>query len=399
MKFHLPLLFFLGAVFFSKGQVSCIDPIALNYSAGSTVSDTSCQYSLTNTITYPKIASLVSSMNEASALVSVNGRLFTLTDSGNNPEIFEMDTISGQVRKKTRITNFPNVDWEELTTDDSTFYIGDFGNNNGDRTNLKVLAVSKAAVLHVDSLNIKARAIRFTYPDQTSFSSSNSNNFDCEAFFFANGKLHLFSKNRGNRKTKYYTLDPSLANQIAEFKGELDVRGLITGSALSPNGKTVALIGLGGNDLTAFVWLLFGFEGNDYLGANRRRIELPNILTSGQAEGICFRSEYQLLLSNEKLSSLPASVRQFSVSSYLLPFFTPAKSNFTKERLIHYNPTEKSITIVGVKGAFVIYGPEGRIRFQGDANEIHTAGWNPGVYYLRESNGESGSSPLKFILY
>jgi len=367
-----------------NAQVGCLDPQAQNWGSGFQSSDTSCLYPVTQIGTLPKIISMNSQLNEASALVRVNGRLFTLNDSGNNADLFEIDTTSGAVLKKTRITNFPNVDWEELTVDENNFYIGDFGNNNGDRTNLRVLAVSKAAVLHPDSLNVTARAIRFSYPDQTSFTSSNTNNFDCEAFFFTNGKLHLFSKNRGNRKSKYYTLDPSLATQTAVLKGELDVRGLITGASLRPDGKVAILLGLGGTDLSVFAWLLFGYEGEDYLSANRRRIDLPQVLTSGQAEGICFSGEYRVFHSNEKVSAfIPASIRQFNIANYLQPFFTTETRDRLKAEGTFFRQDNQTLYFSPEVNHIEISTTDGKLWYKGLANEISTAGWPSGLYISR----------------
>ena len=126
-------------------------------------------------------ARLDAAVPETSALCFTDGALWTLNDSGNPPGIFRLDSTSGRVVQRVRIRNFPNVDWEELAADAKYFYIGDFGNNAGNRRDLRVLRVAKAALGPADTCSVAAEAIAFTYPDQTEFSPlPYRHNFDCE---------------------------------------------------------------------------------------------------------------------------------------------------------------------------------------------------------------------------
>ena len=56
------------------------------------------------------------------------------------------------------------------------------------------------------------------------------------------------------------------------------------------------------------MWLLTGFQGTSYFKANKRRLELPNALLIGQAEGLCFVRNSRVLLSNEMLSNILVTV-------------------------------------------------------------------------------------------
>jgi hypothetical protein len=56
-------------------------------------------------------------------------------------EIYEIDTLGNLIRT-ININSANNSDWEDITQDDlNNFYIGDFGNNNNDRTNLRIYKI------------------------------------------------------------------------------------------------------------------------------------------------------------------------------------------------------------------------------------------------------------------
>ena len=72
---------------------------------------------------------------ETSGLLRVNDQLWTHNDSGNDPILYRIDPLDGSVLQMLAI-NVPNIDWEDITTDGEFIYIGDVGNNSGDRTDL-----------------------------------------------------------------------------------------------------------------------------------------------------------------------------------------------------------------------------------------------------------------------
>nr|GFB48249.1 phosphoglucomutase 2 [Tanacetum cinerariifolium] len=182
-------------------------------------------------------------------------------------------------------------------------YIGDFGNNNGDRRDLRILRVAKAD-LGPAATTATAQAINFSYPDQTNFTPrTNAHNFDCEAFFFANDSLHLFTKNWVDLQTRYYTVPAAPGTYVAHLRGTFNVNGLVTAADLNPTGTTAALLGYNATNGTTFMWLLSGYQGAGYLRANKRRIELPNALLIGQAEGLCFVKNARVFISNEQISN------------------------------------------------------------------------------------------------
>ncbi|HSF53747.1 MAG TPA: hypothetical protein VLA71_08355, partial [Algoriphagus sp.] len=134
------------------------------------------------------------SQKETSGLQWIQGRLFSINDGGNQAEIYELNPQSGALLRTVKVTNSPNLDWEDLAASATHLYVGDFGNNLGNRSNLRVLRIPVTSILN--QTEVLAEIIEFSYPDQSDFSGTNPNhNFDCEAMVFAENQIHLFSKN------------------------------------------------------------------------------------------------------------------------------------------------------------------------------------------------------------
>jgi hypothetical protein len=142
------------------------------------------------------VRSLPAELKENSGMVNYgSGLLYFINDGGNAPLLHRYDTFNNQY-SQVEITNALNVDWEDLAQDDEgSLYIGDFGNNNNTRTNLKIYKTINPEV--VFSNEITADSILFTYGNQTDFPpSSDRLNFDCEAMIWYQDSIYLFSKNR-----------------------------------------------------------------------------------------------------------------------------------------------------------------------------------------------------------
>ena len=152
------------------------------------------------------IAEIDNDIDEASALEILKGSklLWTIEDAGNKNYLYGLN-LKGHIKKKIKITNAKNNDWEDLTSDNyGNIYIGDFGNNNGDRTDLEIYRFEKSLVPSSGAANISPQSITFAFEDQVDFSSNSNTNFDCEAMVYFNDSLHLFTKNRGDFQVKHY---------------------------------------------------------------------------------------------------------------------------------------------------------------------------------------------------
>ena len=166
-----------------------------------------------------KVAKLPSQIDESSGLgVADSNRLWTLNDAGGKNELFLLD-FKGALLRTLLLSDFSNHDWEDLATDSSFLFIGDFGNNSNLRESLLVYKIAKSDM--EDSDHLIPQTISFKYPDQRYFPPPPSNwNFDCEAFFHQGDSVYLFSKNLSNPNdgyTKMYRLPDSPWDYTAEL--------------------------------------------------------------------------------------------------------------------------------------------------------------------------------------
>jgi len=252
------------------------------------------------------IADLPGILKETSGLVLINGQLWTINDGGNPAGIYQVDTANGRILRTILIRNTTNVDWESITQDDSSVYIGDFGNNFGNRTDLHILKIQKADLLDPSTDSILAGYIHFRYSDQTEFSSElNKTNFDCEAFFYHNDSLHLFSKDWSDLQTRHYVLHSDTGEYTAMLMEQFNADGLITDVSINEKGNIVLLgyKNTGGKFYSCFAWLFSGYVGRSCFAGAKKRIDLGSAFHLGQVEGIALADNNTAWLSSESIFS------------------------------------------------------------------------------------------------
>lgn len=180
-------------------------------------------------------------LSETSGLMRFNQSIYVHNDSGGETALYAIDTLSGDVGSATFLNNATNVDWEDITRDDSYTYVGDFGNNLGNRTDLKIYKLSND---NLDQVTGIFEVIEFSYPEQSDFSEQLfTTNFDAEALVSWGDDLLLFTKNWGNQKTNVYRIPKIAGVHEAELLTEIEVDGFITGACYDPLGDYSILTG------------------------------------------------------------------------------------------------------------------------------------------------------------
>lgn len=230
------------------------------------------------------IADIDSELDEVSAneIVSQSDLIWVIEDAGNINNIYGLNA-SGTIVKDIDVSNAKNIDWEDLTTDDSgNIYIGDFGNNSRKRKLFTIYKINKIASIESST---EAEIITFTLP-------KNDKSEDFEAFFLWNGLFYVFSKN--DKKTKVYTFPNSIGNHEASFYSEYKFKeknNRITAADISLDGKTIVLLN---HDK---VWEISGFEKVDFFKGTIKALSFKH---KSQKEGLCFKNAKTLYVSDER---------------------------------------------------------------------------------------------------
>jgi len=212
--------------------------------------------------------------------------LLALNDSGGKPEIYEINS-EGKLVNTHPVPEAVNRDWEEITADTAgNVYIGDFGNNSNGRKDLTIYKYTPGA-----PAGELTQKITFRYANQT-FAAGEKKEFDCEAFFWANDSLYLFTKSweKGVKLCRMYVLPDHPGNYEVAPRDEVFLKAQVTGAAISPDKSRFALISYG---------KIFLF------GANGGRISFSNPIACikiarKQTEAILFEKADQLLFTNEQ---------------------------------------------------------------------------------------------------
>ncbi|TVQ75127.1 MAG: T9SS C-terminal target domain-containing protein [Balneolaceae bacterium] len=330
----------LSAELPSEGQTAqspgCTDPVASNYNASATDNDGSCTYP-SATISSEQSHNLPSGHEDTSGIIYWNGKFWLINDSGpRNMYGLTFEAVSDI--QPIHLGDVPKRDWEEITQDDTHIYIGDFGNNYGSRTNLRVLRFSKQSILDGDP---KAEIINFTYSDQDDLSSpgSNQTDFDCEAFIVREDTLYLFTKQWASEKTSVYTLPAEPGDHVARLRETYDVQGLVTGSVYMEDMDLLVFTGYS-SEMAPFLYLFYDFEGVDFFGGNRRKVSLDlpgNFVGRGhQVEAVTTRDGLTYYITNERFSisilTFPQQIHKLNLTG-LLGHYVGARTTAS-----NYNP-------------------------------------------------------------
>ncbi|TMU55470.1 hypothetical protein [Flagellimonas algicola] len=245
------------------------------------------------------LGKLPSKLNEISGITTNDGEtIWAIEDNGNKNQIYAVNPEANLI-KQFKIDNAKNHDWEDLARDpEGNIYIGDFGNNNNERENLRILKVPNPD--QAQEGKIKVEKIKFHYPEQKKFPPKKSKlHFDCEAFFYHNNFLYLITKDRARPylgKAYIYKVPAEKGDHAAALVGEFvsctdPLFCSITGADISPDGTKIALLGSG------FIWLFTDFNSDDF---TQGKLQTIDVLHRTQQESICFKDNNTILIADEQ---------------------------------------------------------------------------------------------------
>ncbi len=174
------------------------------------------------------------------------GEAFTINDSGNKSVVYKINhkaEIIGQYNVDTKMK-----DWEALTGDESHFYIGDVGNNNGKRKFVQIHALPKQK----NSTAVTTSKISYVH-NPVKKNENLNHDFDAEALVNKGNDLFLFSKSWNTGTLFIYQLNKDSAKQsVVPISSIDDLPGLITGADYDQANQRFILVGYGLRGLGSF---------------------------------------------------------------------------------------------------------------------------------------------------
>ncbi|HPD65184.1 MAG TPA: T9SS type A sorting domain-containing protein [Bacteroidia bacterium] len=391
------ILFFIALIPVKlHSQVAgCTDYRALNYNPLATINDGSCVYEKTNFKAEEVISSLPVVLSENSGMFLFNGLFWFINDSGSPAEIYAYDSQSNTVKSKVRLKNARNIDWEAITDDSTFIYIGDFGNNNGDRKNLTIYRIKKEDITSPDTLLIlnEYDSITFEYTDQLQFTPSAQNHdFDCEAMLVVDDSIYLFSKNWKNQKTRLYSLPAIPGHYQLTPVDSYQVDGLITDAAIDRTAGTIVLLGY--KNYQPFFWLLWDYYQKNFFSGNKRRFDMPAHYLF-QTEAACFFNSRTVYISSEKTPLTANRLFRADIDAFVSEKVTDLQGNENEAVSLFPNPGKNQFFLqfkekINAMAELRIYDSMGRqiqvLRHQKISREglvsIKTPELKAGNYYM-----------------
>lgn len=311
MKTHtttLLLVLLLASAACSQQKAQCNDPFALNYNENASV-NIDCDFP-DQQRTPQLMGYLNGAITESSGLAFVNDMLITHNDKGNENELFVIHT-NGNLLHTFTVEGAVNTDWEDLANSSTHLFIGDFGNNDGTRTDLRIYKVALANMPNSTVSQVPVEGtIRFSYPEQVVAATPEKHNFDCEAMVYKDGFLYLFMKHRANNMSALYRLPADTGSHQAVLLGSFRATARITGAAISPDGAKVVLVGYNKKG-DCILWELTDFGTGHPLDGAKKRTILGPYTAVGQVEAVCFWNG-RYLITSEYTAGVPATVYALS---------------------------------------------------------------------------------------
>lgn len=330
------------------------------------------------------LSSLENEINESSGLIYLNNTLITHNDSDQLPNLYEVDPTTGNVTRTVHVANAQNKDWEDIATDDTYIYIGDFGNNQGNRTDLKIYRIGIDTYLNTPNDTVYADSILFNYADQTDFSTSNfTTPYDAEALICFRDSLFIFTKNWSNSTTAIYSIPKTPGSYSSIKQDSINTGFLVTGADYDTLNQKIALIGYGFNSATL---LEIGNITGKISAATISSFAI-NCSESYQVEGVAYSNNNCLHISAEQHSSGAAILYELCTPNlYLLELQA-------KQVLVYPNPVSECLHIsLSEKDHYTVTSSFGSQIYSGKEPNLDVRNLSPGVYFIHILGAESNKN-------
>lgn len=320
---------------------------------------------------------------ETSGLLRIEEKTITHNDSGGEAALYEIDTLTGDISRTVEVLNATNIDWEAICNDETYLYIGDFGNNQGNRTDLKIYKILLSEYLDESNASVNSEVISFIYEDQDDFTPSQfTTNFDAEGFVVKNDVLIVFTKNWGNSWTNIYELPMTPGAYLAARIDSINTEGLVTDATYSIADDRVVLVGYT-SILNPFVFEIDNIADQLFSESELTRTDIafpPGF--SRQVEGISHVIEENYILSTEEGITGNPGLFNLSMSEP-----NAISESTVAEISIYPNPSSGIVYVKSDKSIqFELLNLEGKVLIRSTSDQMDLKGLPAGTYLISIQN-------------
>ncbi len=355
---------------------------------------------------FQEVGNLPLGLQEISGSVFYNQSIYALNDSGGSTQLIEINPQTAELIREIDILGATNVDWEAMSMDETHIYIGDIGNNAGNRQDLTIYKIQKSEMAQS---SISAESFVFSYSDQINFENEFQNhNFDAEAMIVIGDSIYIFSKNWVDQQTKVYAIAKDGSQSVANLVAEIEVNTLVTDACYDAPSNQLVLIGY--SEMLQPKTIVFpNFNTSNISNNTFETYALPiDFGTVLQTESVSYLGDNTYAVGNEYYSTVVAGIN--IISEARLHTFTLnstlqiAPSIPSIETTIYPNPSKDFISIaisnsMQIENIYIynLYGIAQNITM--DSNQIiDIQSLERGIYYLQFLTNQ-GIQTQKFIKY
>lgn len=248
---------------------------------------------------------LPTTLTEISGIIADGKDLWAITDKPK-AVLYKID-IKGNILQTISIANQSASDVEAVTADSNFVYIGDTGDNDGNRAERQIIKVNKTTITKDENAEVAGEVIIFRFPEQQVSDKKKKNNYDCESLLSFGDSLYVFTKRREDQHTELFSIPKTPGEHVAVSLGVFETKGLITDAAINEQQNEVALVGYTNGHKFPFILLLKDFTGSNFFSGKMERIELADDPWDWQMESIAYNND-EIYFACEKTKQVKATL-------------------------------------------------------------------------------------------
>jgi hypothetical protein len=270
---------------------------------------------LPDTLRVKQGVKLPCALKETSGLALYDGLIWSFNDSGGKSVVYGMDPQSGKILRKIRVRR-PNHDWESITASPEGLWIGDIGNNRGQRKDLQLFFLAGDQLKKSGKVSPKSTISVHHPEDDFPQIKGKGHNRDSEAIIFVRGNIYLFTKNRLNTDAYIAPISPDLPAQAIIPLDTLRAEMMVTAADYNETTDLLALSGYYAyRNYLAFI-PLFTTQPNQFGRVIRYHLRG---LDGAQIEALALTEENEITLSTEKTGLFPQQTFRLNAGRLALP--------------------------------------------------------------------------------